>query len=153
MSTNAASVTLSVYEPGPRKKGFWEQLGLPPRGTKLHIQLNDGLAYKVYTRLAKAAGLESKELARLASIPPATLQRRAKAGKFNVEESDRLYRFAEMIKSAQDLFEGDTEAALEWLFRSAKGLGGRRPVDMIRTSAETNAVLELIGRLEFGVSP
>ncbi len=67
-------------------------------------------------------------------------------------ESDRLYRFAELFKAALDLFEGDAESARAWLFKPNVGLGGRRPVEMSATSAEYQTVLNLIGRLEHGVT-
>ena len=112
---------------------------------------NRGLNFTVYKKLVAASGLEHKELARYVAIPPATLQRRAKAGQFNVDESDRLYRFAEVLNAASELFEGDNERARQWLLNPVRGLGGRRPLEMIATSAETEAVLDLIGRLEHGV--
>lgn len=130
---------------------FWKAVGMPSRGAKLHQTLRDGMPYTVYTKLASVAGLELKELAKYIIIPQATLQRRAKLGRFKVDESDRLYRFAEVLKAATDLFEGDKERARQWLLNPVRGLGGRRPVEMIATSAEATAVLDLIGRLEHGI--
>ncbi|MAO60136.1 MAG: antitoxin [Alcanivorax sp.] len=131
--------------------GFWKTVGIPARGARLHEALREGVSYVVYKQLVSVAGLEHQELARYLVIPPATLRRRAKAGKFKVEESDRLYRFAEVLKAAIDLFEGDRERAVHWLSNPVRGLGDRRPVDMLATSAEVEAVLDLIGRLEHGV--
>lgn len=134
-----------------RKDDFWKALGLPPRGAKLHEALSEGVSYKVYTKLTETSGLESKELARYVVIPPATLKRRADTGYFKPAEGDRLYRFAEVYKSAVDLFEGDKAKAREWLLSPVRGLGGRRPVEMVATTAGAEAVLDLIGRLEHGV--
>jgi len=134
-----------------RKEGFWQTLGLPSRGPTLHEALSEGIPYKVFTTLAAASGLESKELARYVAISPASLQRRAKAGHFKRDEGDRLYRFAEVYKSAVDLFEGDQKRANTWLLNPVRGLGGQRPVEMIATTAGAEAVLDLIGRLEHGV--
>jgi len=80
-----------------------------------------------------------------------TLERRAKKGRFTTQESDRLYRLAQVFEAVQSLFEGDTEAARRWLYEPAKALGGRRPIDMIKTSAEARMVLDLIGQIEHGV--
>ncbi|WP_280564168.1 antitoxin Xre/MbcA/ParS toxin-binding domain-containing protein [Chromohalobacter sp. 48-RD10] len=144
---------IKAYRPkaAARKEDFWKSLGLPSRGPKLHEALSEGIPYQVYTKLASVSGLENKELARYVVIPPATLQRRAKAGRFSVDEGDRLYRFAEVYKSAIDLFEGDKEQASKWLLHPVRGLGGKRPVEMIATTAGAEAVLDLIGRLEHGV--
>ena len=149
----AMRAAIKEYRPKPaaRKDDFWRTLGLPSRGAKLHEALSAGLSYKVYTKLTEASGLESKELARYVVIPPATLKRRADTGYFKPAEGDRLYRFAEVYKSTLDLFEGDKTKAREWLLSPARGLGGHRPVEMVATSAGTEAVLDLIGRLEYGV--
>lgn len=146
-------VAIKEYWPGaaPAEDSFWKALGLPERGPELHEVLEDGVAYKTYTRLASASGLDSKQLARYVAIPPATLQRRAKAGRFKQDEGDRLYRFAEVYKSAVELFEGDHERARHWLLTPVRGLGDRQPLEMVVTSAGTDAVLDLIGRLEHGV--
>uniref|UniRef100_UPI000F014A90 antitoxin Xre/MbcA/ParS toxin-binding domain-containing protein n=1 Tax=Pseudomonas viridiflava TaxID=33069 RepID=UPI000F014A90 len=84
-------------------------------------------------------------------IAPATLQRRLKAGRFNVEESDRLFRLASIYAAALALFEGHTDAVQRWLIHPVAGLDLRRPLDMLITSAESHSVLDLIGRLEYGV--
>lgn len=139
------------YHYADTTSGFWNELGIPSRGAKLHQTLHEGIPYSTYNKLASAAGLEYKELAKYVVIPQATLQRRAKLGHFKTDESDRLYRFAELLNAATDLFEGDTEHARQWLLNPVKGLGGRRPVEMVATSAEADAVMELIGRLEHGV--
>ncbi|MCF5646003.1 DUF2384 domain-containing protein, partial [Pseudomonas syringae] len=52
---------------------------------------------------------------------------------------------------ALDLFEDDTEGTRQWLANPVHGLGNRKPLEMLATSAEAQAVLDLIGRLEHGV--
>jgi putative toxin-antitoxin system antitoxin component (TIGR02293 family) len=115
--------------------------------------VKEGVPYTVYTRLAAASGLESRELARYVAISSATLRRRANAGRFTLEEGDRLYRFALVFKSALELCEGDRERARNWILYPVQGLGGRRPVEMVTTTVGSKAVLDLVGRLEHGVFP
>lgn len=130
---------------------FWQRVGLPSRGIRLYQLLHQGIPYPIFTTLAKASGLEIKKLAECLSIPQATLQRRARLGRFKVDESDRLYRFAVILKAAIDLFEGDEASAQRWLQSPVRGLGGHSPLEMMATSAESQAVQDLIGRLEQGV--
>jgi putative toxin-antitoxin system antitoxin component (TIGR02293 family) len=132
-------------------KTLWSQVGIPPRGIKLHSAIHAGLPYDVYTKLAKVTSIDKKDIARCIAIAPATLNRRAKAGKFTPEEGDKLYRFTEVLVASTDLFEGDLDSAINWLKSPAKGLGGKHPLEMMSTSAESEAVLDLIGRLEHGV--
>lgn len=130
---------------------IWESVGIPSRGNDLYTALNEGLAYDVFSRLAQVTQLDKKEIAKVIHLAPATLARRAKTGRFSREEGDRFYRFTEVLNAANELFEGDTMAASQWLQRPARGLGGKKPIEMLATSAESEAVLDLIGRLEHGV--
>ena len=140
-------------EAKPPQDEFWKALGLPAGRLQLHAAVKEGVPYSVYTRLAAASGLERRELARYVGISSATLRRRAKAGRFRLDEGDRLYRFAVVFKSAVELFEGDRERARGWILNPVHGLGERRPVEMVTTTVGTKAVLDLVGRPEHGVFP
>ncbi len=142
---------MEPFEPTVNVKDYWEQVNLPSRGPDLFTELERGFSYKVYDLLAQQAGLEKQQLAAALQIKPATLARRAKAGHFSMDESDRLYRFAEIFKAAIDLFEGNQERAQGWLIKPNKGLGGRTPLQLMRSATEAEAVKDLIGRLEHGV--
>lgn len=142
----------TVFEPDAQSEAsLWQALGIPRRGQVLYKALADGFPSDVYANLADATGLGRQSLAGALNIAPATLQRRLNLGRFNKNESDGLYRLAEVFGSACQLFEGDTAAARHWLRQPVRGLGGARPIDMVGTSAQTDAVLDLIGRLEHGV--
>ncbi|MEX5688941.1 antitoxin Xre/MbcA/ParS toxin-binding domain-containing protein [Pseudomonas silesiensis] len=41
---------------------------------------------------------------------------------------------------------------MEWMRAPVRGLGWKRPLDMMRTRVETKAVFDLIGQLERGSS-
>ena len=84
-------------------------------------------------------------------IPLTTFNRRRDKDRFTMKESDRLYSLIETISRATDLFEGDLSASVEWMSKKAPGLGDKRPIDMLDCHANTEAVLELITRLEYGV--
>lgn len=146
------SIAIRNYQPAPdQTSGFWQQLGVPPRGAQLYAALRAGLPYEVFERLAQYVDLNRSALAIHLGIAPATLQRRLKVRQFNAEESDRLFRLAAVYKAALDLFEGDTNATRRWLAEPVRGLGNHQPLEMLATSAEAQAVLDLIGRLEHGV--
>jgi putative toxin-antitoxin system antitoxin component (TIGR02293 family) len=90
-------------------------------------------------------------ISRAIGVSPATLARRAKTGRFNVVESDRLVALIAVFEEALSLFEDDAAAAKEWMRSPVRGLGSRCPIDMLGTRVEMKAVLDLIGRLERGV--
>lgn len=129
----------------------WESVGLPPRGIPLHRAIDLGLPVEFFDKLAALLSVDKKSLATYADIAPATLQRRLKAGRFSREESDRLYGFVAVINAATDLFEGDSQAASQWLKSTVRALNNRRPIEMLATRVEADAVLDVIGRLEHGV--
>lgn len=144
--------SLKEYNPAPEaKQDIWQVLGIPSRGPRLHELIHDGLPYNFLDSLVLLLNLEKRSLTQYAQIAPATLARRAKSGSFTTEESDRLFAFAEVLHAAQGLFEGDLEAAREWMVKPVRGLGYKSPVSMLSTRVETNAVLALIGQLEHGV--
>ncbi|MDP5141443.1 type II RES/Xre toxin-antitoxin system antitoxin [Rheinheimera baltica] len=130
---------------------IWQQLGIAERGPKLYQALHNGFAYSVFERLALISALDKKQLASVCQLAPATLARRAKSGKFSQDESDRLFRFATVLVAATALFNDDMLATKRWLTEPVYGLGDKAPLDMLATSAETQAILDLIGRLEHGV--
>jgi putative toxin-antitoxin system antitoxin component (TIGR02293 family) len=91
------------------------------------------------------------DLSHAISVSPRALARRAKAGRFNIAESDRLVALIEVFEEALSLFEGDFTATRIWMDSPVRGLGLKKPLDMLGTRVEANAVLDLIGRLERGV--
>ncbi|MCV6626590.1 MAG: DUF2384 domain-containing protein, partial [Cellvibrionaceae bacterium] len=147
----AINPSTKAFRPREKQPDYWRRLGLPGRGPRLFTLLEKGFSYRVYDDLAQQAGLEKQQLAEVLSISPATLARRAKAGQFSTAESDRLYRLAEIFKTAIDLFDGDEARARSWFARPNKGLGDKSPLQMMRSATEAEAVDELIGRLEHGV--
>ena len=77
-----------------------------------------------------------------------TLSRRAKAGRFNTLESDRLCAVITLFEEALSLFESDVAATTVWISTTVGGLGSKSPLDIMRTREETKAVFDLIRRLE-----
>lgn len=130
---------------------LWDKVGIPSRGLALQSAISKGLSYDVFVQMAELTRIDKKTLAACLSIAPATLHRRAKTGKFTPEESDKLYRFTDVLAAAIALFEGNQDEAITWLLSDIKGLGEKKPLDMLSTSAGCDAVIDLIGRLEHGV--
>lgn len=133
------------------QSNFWDSVGIPSRGEKLYQAIHDGFSCEVFSKLAAISGMEKNQLAKITTIAPASLSRRYKSGFFTEAESDRLYRYAEVYRAALSLFEGNNQKTHHWLTSPITGLGGKKPIEMLRTSAETRAVLDLIGRIEHGV--
>ena len=144
--------SIKEYQPGPQiPQSLWMTLGLPSRGTGLHDLVYEGLPFEYLDRIASLLQAQRVVITKAICISPSTLARRAKAGRFNAVESDRLVAFLAVFEEALSLFENDVAAATEWMSSPVRGLGSKRPMEMLRTRVETKAVLDFIGQLERGV--
>jgi putative toxin-antitoxin system antitoxin component (TIGR02293 family) len=144
--------SIKEYQPGPpASDSIWSALGLPSRGSRLHELIHQGLPFEHLDEIATLLQLQRGVIYRAIGLSPATLARRAKAGRFNTVESDRLVALVTLYDEALSLFENDKVGAAEWMSSSVRGLGSKRPIDMLKTRVETKAVFDLFGQLEKGV--
>ncbi len=110
-----------------------------------------GLPYKALESLQQKSGLRLADVAKVTGIPLRTMARRKETGRLNPAESERLLRLSFLFEQAVDLFDGDVDAAREWLEKPSKGLGGQTPLQLAETEIGAREVENLIGRLEHGV--
>lgn len=144
--------SIKEYRPdAPVTESIWASLGLPGRGSRLHDCIREGLPVDLLDRLASLLQMEKRVLRERMGISASTLARRAKVGRFTCAESDRLYSLTLVLHAAYELLEGDAEAVKKWMILPARGLGSKAPLEMLGTRVETQAVMDLIGRLENGV--
>lgn len=57
----------------------------------------------------------------------------------------------DVFSAATDYFDGNEQSAIHWLCSAAIALGGQRPVDVCKTEEGQQAVLKLIGQLNYGI--
>jgi putative toxin-antitoxin system antitoxin component (TIGR02293 family) len=111
-----------------------------------------GLPVAEFDALREMLGLSVEVMAAKIGISVATLsRRRAKQEHLDRDHSDRLMRYARLYWMTVDLFDGNCQAARNWLARSARGLSGHTPLDFAETEIGAREVEDLIGRLEHGV--
>ena len=82
--------------------------------------------------LLAAIGVSERSFARRKAAPKARLP---------LNESERLWRFAEILARATRAFGSQAEAE-RWLGRPAIGLDGRKPIDLLRTHPGARLVSE-----------
>jgi putative toxin-antitoxin system antitoxin component (TIGR02293 family) len=110
-----------------------------------------GLVYRTFERLHRNTDLPLESLLKWIDIPRRTLTRRKREGRFLPDESDRLLRATRLFGRTLELFEGDRQAATDWLTTAQPALGGATPLDLARTDLGAREVERLIHRLEHGV--
>lgn len=119
--------------------------------SKLLHNVEKGLAFRCYDRLARNVGLPTEQLLELLDIPRRTLLRRKNEGRFSPNESDRLLRVARLFGKTLELFEGDRESAVDWLSTAQTAIGGAIPFELARSEMGAREVEAVLGRLEHGV--
>ncbi len=114
-------------------------------------QLKTGLPYDSLTRFQEQSGLTLEIIIKVIQIPRRGLAHRSARGTLTPHESERLLRLALVFEKTVDLFEGNADAARDWLNTSNKALAGESPLAMVETEIGAREVEDLIGRLEHGV--
>lgn len=109
-----------------------------------------GFPWKSFERLAHNFGLPQDRIAEMAAIPRRTLARRKNEKRFTAGESDRLLRTARVFAMALRLFDGDRDAAVEWLTTLENALG-TAPSELMSSDVGTREVERILGALEHGV--
>ena len=77
-------------------------------------------------------------------------RRRDTAAKpLNAEQGGRVWKFAEVLARATDVFGAQSEAEL-WLVRPAMGLDQRSPIELLASPAGAEVVEDFLTRIEYG---
>jgi len=122
--------------------------GLAP--SQLIEVIRRGLPVRELAVLQASLGVPMHKVASMLGMSKATLHRRKAQGRFSPEESDRVIRYARLMRKAIETMEGEESARL-WLSSPQVGLGGELPLDYARTEAGAREVEDLLGRIEYGV--
>jgi putative toxin-antitoxin system antitoxin component (TIGR02293 family) len=110
-----------------------------------------GLSYRTFERFRRNTSLSFQRVTDLIDIPRRTMTRRKREGRFLPDESDRLLRASRLFARTLELFDGDLDAATDWLTTAQSALGGTVPLDLARSDVGAREVERLVGRLEHGV--
>ena len=129
-------------------------LGLPD-GPKSAIDmvpaLRKGIPSKSLETVAKELGMTALAAGTLLGISSRTLTRRLQEkSTFSPEESQRVFRLSRVVTLATSAL-GSLEKARRWLKGPSRVLGGEIPLHLLDTDVGTDAVLEELGRIEYGV--
>lgn len=128
-------------------------LGMEDVGTKELVQrVSEGFTYEALENLRINVGLSANEIADLVQINPRTLSRRKQEGQLHTDESDRVLRLSRVYARTLYLFDGDLDKAKHWLSTPKVALGGESPLDYSRVDVGAYEVVDLIGRIEHGVT-
>jgi len=152
-STADVAELWSHVKSGQREGHFYVALFGLRRYDPLYVmeQVHRGLSYSAFERFQRNTGLPYRAIAQVAGVPERTLARRKESGRLAPDETDRLVRLSRVVARAIELFEGNVDAARDWLTQPVLALGGRVPIEFASTDVGAIEVESLIGRLAHGI--
>ncbi|MBC5809950.1 MAG: DUF2384 domain-containing protein [Candidatus Eremiobacteraeota bacterium] len=110
-----------------------------------------GLPASTIDRLAVAYATTVEEIQRLLGVSRTTGKRqRSSNSALRPLAADRALRLARVLALTRFVLEDDGKAA-RWLKERNRALRGERPIDLLATETGTDAVEELLGRIEYGI--
>ena len=113
-------------------------------------QVEQGIEFEYFRKLAEQLGISEERLRRVSGFAAATLNRRKAAGRFTLDESNRLYWLSSLLDTAEQVLE-DPEEVREFMTTGNLALGGAVPLDYARTAPGLEAVQRLLLQLDHGV--
>jgi putative toxin-antitoxin system antitoxin component (TIGR02293 family) len=122
------------------------------RDLDFDMEIRLGFRHQVFASFKTKTKLSNSVLSRVLGVSARSIDRLALlkgAARMGPVVSDRLYRTAKIVALAEDVLE-DRDQALEWLCSKQRGLGDRKPFDLVETEAGTREVEEELLRIEHG---
>ena len=113
-------------------------------------EVEKGVAYTTFQRLVRRLGVSEDRLRKVLGFSAATLHRRKVAGRFTLDESNRLYWLESLLDLADMVLEDPAETRV-FMTTGNLALGGAIPLDYTRTAPGLEAVRRLLMQLDHGV--
>jgi putative toxin-antitoxin system antitoxin component (TIGR02293 family) len=116
----------------------------------LIIAVRRGLRVSAVDAVIEELDAPRTEVLPTLGIARRTLERRKHKGRLLPAESERVYRLAKILASAESVL-GDKQRARRWLNTPNRALGNVSPLSMLETEAGADEVTNVLGRIEYGV--
>lgn len=117
---------------------------------ELRKLLTTGFPYTPFQSVLKRLGLTRIQVSAALGLPERTLARRKQEGKFQSLESDRIFRFLQVVAHAIETI-GDDEKAGRWLTKPNRALMGKIPLELLNTPIGASQVDDILGRIDHGL--
>ena len=118
--------------------------------TERIAEVEQGVSFDVFKKLTERLGTSEERLRGVIGFSAATLHRRKHAGRFTLEESNRLYWLESLLDTADQVLEDPVETR-DFMTTGNLALGGAVPLDYARTAPGLEAVRRLLYQLDYGV--
>lgn len=115
-------------------------------------EIRSGLSFDELDQVLHILGLSQSEAAALLLISERTLARRRQDGRLNQAESDRLVRISQLLDATREAFDGDVDAAVEWLTSEKTLLRGETPLQHAHTEPGLEAVRDMLSVIQYNTA-
>jgi putative toxin-antitoxin system antitoxin component (TIGR02293 family) len=115
-------------------------------------KMRAGIPADIVPGLAARLGVTQDNLFRLLRLPHSTMKARiSKNDTLSTSEQDRLYRAEKLLARTLAALE-DEASAKAWLMQENRSLGGEAPLALLDTQVGYELVLDILGRIEYGIA-
>lgn len=124
---------------------------LPTNTLELHELLLVGLPHESVKTLESNFDLPQDALSRIIGVSTRTYQRnRNSEGRWDTVSSGRIWALGDVLNEATRVLGSQTKA-VRWIRKTNVALGGKSPIDFMRTEAGTQEVMDVLGRMQYGI--
>lgn len=118
----------------------------------VHRAILSGVNVRAISPMARRLDIAAEDLAGRVGMSRSTYHRKAQmGGTLDALGSDALAKYAALFDKAVEAFDGDADAARQWLKTEQPGLGNRVPLDFARSTVGFREVEKLLTRIDYGV--
>lgn len=131
---------------------LFSSLGIPSDPLGAHLWIVAGVAPGIIHRLAELVKVDVGMICCLTGISRSIISRKLRTHtSLSTSQGARVYGVILVLDAVLSLHQNDTVRAFLWLNRSAWGLGGVAPAELLKTQMGVQAVVDLVGRIRHGV--
>ena len=113
--------------------------------------IRKGLPTTSLDHLSKQLGLSSSTIVVELGLAKRTYARKVEKHELlSTEQTERVVRLARVFAYAKHVF-GSEEKARRWMQKPSRALGGEVPLRLLDTDVGGNAVIDELGRIDYGV--
>ncbi|MCK5400759.1 MAG: DUF2384 domain-containing protein [Flavobacteriaceae bacterium] len=109
-----------------------------------------GLPKSVVITLINILGISMEQMSNLIHVSHRTIQRKSDSDLLNVYSTEQVLEIAQVISKGIEVL-GTLDAFTSWLHSEVRHLNYQKPINFLDTSFGTNLILNILGRIEYGV--
>lgn len=112
--------------------------------------INRGIPKKALMNLVKYLGMPIHQVVELLPLSKRTIERYTPTQRFNSVVSEYILQLAELAAHGDYIFD-TKEQFRQWLELPNQALGNKSPFSIMNTMLGTDMVIDILGRIEYGV--